>query len=266
MYGAILGDMAGSRFEFDRGGLTKEFEFLTGECSWTDDSVMTLAVAEALMEAGKDASAEEIRSACVKSMLKWGRKYPYAGYGGNFRLWLLCDDPRPYGSFGNGSAMRVSAAGWLYDSLERTRKVARATAEVSHDHPEGIKGAECTAAVIYLARTGSSKEEIAEYVKSEFGYDFSETLEEMRARHRMDESCQDALPKALRSFMDGVDFEDVVRNAISLGGDADTIGAIAGSMAEAFYEIPVALKGEAVQRVEDDMRAVLGQFDKTLKH
>ena len=161
MYGAILGDIIGSRFEFDRGGKTKDFELLTEEDKFTDDSVMTVAVAEALMDAGKEASVKEIEAACVRSMQKWGKAYPYAGYGGNFRRWLRERDPKPYGSYGNGSAMRVSAAGWLYDSLERTREVARATAIVSHNHPEGLKGAECTAAVIYMARTGASKEEIA---------------------------------------------------------------------------------------------------------
>lgn len=139
MYGAILGDIAGSRFEFDRPGWTKDFEFLTGDDRWTDDTVMTIAVAEALIGAGKDAQADDIRKAVIKSMQKWGRKYPYAGYGGRFSRWLRDKDPRAYGSWGNGSAMRVSAAGWLYDSMERTREVARATAEVTHNHPEGIK-------------------------------------------------------------------------------------------------------------------------------
>jgi type I restriction enzyme M protein len=265
MYGAILGDIVGSRFEFDRPGWTKDFEFLNGEDNWTDDTVMTIAIAEALLDAGNDADASGIEELCIKSMQKWGRKYPGAGYGGRFRGWLTAKDPKPYGSYGNGSAMRVSAAGWLYDSLERTREVARATANVTHNHPEGIKGAECTAAVIYMARTGASKEEIADYVVKEFGYDFSETLEEMRARHRMDESCQDALPKALRSFFDGESVEDTIRNAVSLGGDTDTIAAIAGAMAEGLYGMPVLYRGEVLLRVDGDMRAVLGRFDTALK-
>ena len=232
MYGAILGDIIGSRFEFDRGGWTKDFDLLTAEDKWTDDTVMTVAVAEALMNAGKDASVETIETECVKAMQKWGQRYPYAGYGGKFICWVGSKNPKPYGSYGNGSAMRVSAAGWLYDSIERTREVARATANVSHNHPEGLKGAECTAAVMYLSRTGASKKEIADYVVKEFGYDFSETLEEMRARHEHVETCQDSLPKALRSFIDGESYEDVVRNAVSLGGDTDTLAAIAGAMAE----------------------------------
>ncbi|MBQ6106126.1 MAG: ADP-ribosylglycohydrolase family protein [Lachnospiraceae bacterium] len=266
MYGAILGDIVGSRFEFDRGGKTKDFEFLTAENNWTDDSVMTVAVAEALMEAGKDATVPEIEAATVKAMQKWGRRYPYAGYGARFIGWVWADVPRPYGSYGNGSAMRVSAAGWLYDSLERTREAASATANVSHNHPEGLKGAECTAAVIWLGRTGATKDEIVDYVQSEFGYDWSETLEEMRARHRHDESCQDTLPKALRSFMDGRSYEDVVRNAVSLGGDTDTIAAVAGAMAEGFYGMPQTLKDLCLQRVEKDMRAVMERFDRVTGH
>ncbi len=260
MYGAILGDIIGSRFEFDKGGRTKDFELFTKEDNWTDDTVMTVAVAEALMNAGKEASVSETEKACVGSMQKWGQRYPGAGYGGSFIHWVHSSNPRPYGSYGNGSAMRVSAAGWLYDSLERTREVAKATANVSHNHPEGIKGAECTAAVIYLGRIGESKNEIMEYVIREFGYDFSETLEEMRARHRHDETCQDSLPKALRSFFDGESYEDVVRNAVSLGGDTDTIAAIAGSMAEAMYGIPNELIAKADSYLPREMKDIVDRF------
>ncbi len=264
MYGAILGDIVGSRFEFDRGDLSKEFEFITKEDHWTDDTVMTIAVAEALLEAGKDATLDQIEAACIRSMQKWGRKYPNAGYGSRFIYWLSAKDPKPYGSYGNGSAMRVSAAGWLYDSLERTREVARATANVSHNHPEGIKGAECTAAVIYLARNGSSLKEIEDYVIKEFGYDLSETLNQMRARHRHDESCMDSLPKALKSFLEGESYEDVVRNAISLGGDTDTIAAISGSMAEAYFGMPIQLKDECQKQLEKDMLIVMNRFGNNL--
>ena len=264
MYGAILGDIAGSRFEFDRGGWTKDFEFVTDECNWTDDTVMTVAVAEALLGTGLNASVSEIEDACTKAMQRWGRKYPHAGYGNRFIRWLAAEDPVAYGSYGNGSAMRVSAAGWLYESLERTREVARATANVSHNHPEGIKGAECTAAVIWLGRNGSTKDEIKDYVIKKFGYDFSETLEEMRARHRHDESCMDSLPKALRSFFDGESYEDVVRNAVSLGGDTDTIAAIAGAMAEGFYDMPAVLHGECMRFLEADMLDVIRDFEKTI--
>ena len=167
MYGAVFGDIIGSRFEFDRGGKTKDFDLFTKEDQCTDDSVMTIAFMEALMNAGKDADTETIKEECIKSMKKWGQKYPFAGYGGRFYGWVLSKDPKPYGSWGNGSAMRVSGAGYVYDTVERTREVAEATAEVTHNHPEGIKGAECTAAVMFLARTGKSKEEIKEYVVKE---------------------------------------------------------------------------------------------------
>ncbi len=265
MYGAILGDIIGSRFEFDAPGWTKDFELLAKECSWTDDSVMTVAIAEALMDAGRDATAAEMESACIRSMQKWGRRYPGAGYGTRFIGWLHADHPRAYNSYGNGSAMRVSAAGWLYDTLEKTRAAARATAIVSHDHPEGIKGAECTAAVIFLARTGAAKDEIRDYVDREFGYDLSESLEDMRKRHRHLESCMDALPKALRSFFDGDSYEDVVRNAVSLGGDTDTIAAIAGAMGEAFYGMPLLLSAECRNRIPEDMKQVLDRFDEALE-
>ncbi|MBR2562516.1 MAG: ADP-ribosylglycohydrolase family protein, partial [Eubacterium sp.] len=217
MYGAILGDIIGSRFEFDRGGKTKEFDLFTEESCWTDDTAMTVAVADALLKEGPDATVEKIEGHVRHSLRKWARKYPDAGYGGRFYHWLHTRGAGPYNSYGNGSAMRVSAAGWLYDSLERTREVARATAAVTHNHPEGIKGAECTAAVIYMGRTGSTKDEIREYVSREFGYDLSESLDELRERHEHVESCQDSMPKALVSFFEGESFEDVVRNAVSLG-------------------------------------------------
>ena len=260
MYGAIFGDIIGSRFEFDRGPWTKEFELFTKKSCWTDDSVMTIAVMEALMNAGKDATAEVIREECIKSMQKWGQKYPHAGYGARFIHWVHDTNPEPYNSWGNGSAMRVSGAGWIYDSVERTREVARATAEVSHNHPEGIKGAECTAAVMFLARTGVSKEDIKEYVIKEFGYDVSKTVDELRPLHRHDESCQDALPKALVSFFEGESYEDVVRNAVSLGGDTDTIAAIAGAMADAMYKVPVGIIAKGLPYLKEDMSDVCKAF------
>ena len=162
MYGAILGDIIGSPFEFDRGDRTKEFDLFSKGCDFTDDSVMAIAVGEALLAVGAEATVKEIEEAVITNMQDWGKRYPYAGYGGRFSHWLKEKSPKPYGSYGNGSAMRVSAAGWLYDSMERTREVAKATANVTHNHPEGIKGAEATASAIYMARNGSSKEEIKE--------------------------------------------------------------------------------------------------------
>lgn len=262
MYGAILGDVIGSRFEFDRGGKTKEFKLFTAEDSFTDDTAMTIAVGEGLLKAGKNAGIKDIKKAVIESMQDWGHRYPNAGYGGRFWGWLFNGrTPKPYNSYGNGSAMRVSAVGLLYDSLERTREVARATAEVTHNHPEGIKGAECTATVMYMGRTGSSKEEILDYISKEFGYDISESLDEMRMRHEHVESCMDSLPKALRAFLDGESYEDVVRNAVSLGGDTDTLAAIAGAMAEAFYGIPDEIIAEGRQFIPDDMQQVLRNFD-----
>ena len=262
MYGAILGDIIGSRFEFDRGGKTKEFELFTSEDSFTDDTAMTIAIGEALMKAGLAADTDSIEREVTSSMRAWAKRYPEAGYGGRFYKWLFWShNTQPYGSFGNGSAMRVSAAGLLYDTIERTREVAKSTAVVTHNHPEGIKGAECTAAVMFLARTGATKDEIKEYVVREFGYDISATVDELRPFHKHNETCMDALPKALVSFFDGESYEDVIRNAVSLGGDTDTIAAIAGAMAECYFDMPITLLGECLSKLEDDMREVVKQFD-----
>ncbi len=266
MYGAILGDIIGSRFEFDRGDHTKDFELFTRNNEYTDDTVMTVAVMEALEFAGVNADIDTIRKECIMSMKRWGQCYPYAGYGRRFFDWVLSKDSKPYNSYGNGSAMRVSGAGWLYDSIERTREVARATADITHNHPEGIKGAECTAAVMYLARTGKSKDEIKDYVVREFGYDVSRSVDELRPLHEHVESCMDSLPKALASFFEGDSYEDVVRNAISLGGDTDTIAAIAGAMADAMYGVPAELVAQGLKYLENDMLESLEGFSKLLKN
>ena len=174
-------------------------------------------------------------------------------------------NPMPYGSYGNGSAMRVSAAGWLYDSMERTREVARATANVTHNHPEGIKGAESTASAIYMARNGSSKEEIKTYIEREFHYDLSRTLDNIRTYYHHVESCQETVPEAIIAFLESKDFEDAIRNAVSLGGDTDTLGAITGSIAEAFYGIPAVLIAECKSRIDKGlMTDVLDEFDHVL--
>ena len=265
MYGAILGDIIGSPFEFDRGNKTKEFDLFTKGCDFTDDSVMTIAVGEALLAVGTEAAVKKIEEAVVTNMQDWGKRYPYAGYGGRFRYWLRESNSKPYGSYGNGSAMRVSAAGWLYDSLERTREVARATANVTHNHPEGIKGAEATASAIYMARNGFSKEEIKEYIEREFHYNLDRTLDEIRPGYHMDETCQRTVPEAIIAFLESKDFEDAIRNAVSLGGDTDTLGAITGSIAEAFYGIPAVLIAECRSRIDEGlMTDVLDEFDHTL--
>lgn len=260
MYGAIIGDMVGSPFEFDRGNKIKEFELFSSESEFTDDTVMTIAVAEALLEAGKAGRLDTIKALVVKSMQKWGKKYPYAGYGGRFRGWLQAENPQPYNSYGNGSAMRVSVAGWLYDSLERTREVARATAEVTHNHPEGIKGAEATAAAIFMARNGRTKAEIKQYIVEEFRYDLSKTCDEIRPGYYHVESCQGTVPEAITAFLEGKDFEDVIRTAVSLGGDCDTLTAIAGSIAEAYYGVPEEMKEEARRRLPGEFVEVLNSF------
>ena len=260
MYGAILGDIIGEPYEFDRGNKSKNFPLFSSRPAYTDDSVMTIAVAEALMNS-RGKKPEDIRRALVDSMREWGAAYPDAGYGGMFRWWLTAENPEPYGSFGNGSAMRVSPAGWLFDSLPETRAMARLTAEVTHNHPEGIKGAESVAAAIWLARHGSTKDEIRQYITREFGYDLSRTCDEIRPTYRHVESCQKTVPEAVTAFLEGNSFEDVIRTAVSLGGDCDTLTCIAGSIAEAFYGIPAALKEKCVSILPEDMRSVLVCFD-----
>lgn len=257
MYGAILGDIIGSPFEFDRGDKTKNFKLFSRRSHFTDDSVMTLAVCEALLKVGQDATVKEIENAVISSMQSWGRRYPHEGYGGYFRRLLTARHPEPYNSFGNGSAMRVSAAGWLYDSLEKTRAVAKATANVTHNHPEGIKGAEATASAIFMARNGSSKEEIKKYIENEFHYDLNRTLNEIRPSYHMDETCQKTVPEAIIAFLEAKDFEDAIRNAVSLGGDTDTLGAITGCIAEAYFGISETLISECRNRINKDMRDVV---------
>ena len=265
MYGALLGDMIGAPYEFDRGNKSKEFPLFCEHSRFTDDSVMTIAVAEALLDS-RFLDDDSIRAALIKSMRKWGKKYPDAGYGRKFLCWLREKDPKPYGSCGNGSAMRVSAAGWLFDTLEETREKARLTAEVTHDHPEGIKGAEATSGAIFLARTGRSKEEIRDYIVQEVGYDLSRTCDQIRPSYYHNESCQKTVPEAITAFLEGTDFEDVIRTAVSLGGDCDTLTCIAGSIAEAFYGVPAILKAECKRRLPEDMAYILGRFDISRKH
>ena len=189
MYGAILGDIIGSPYEFDLGDKTKDFPLFSKKSIFTDDTVMTIAVCEALLDC-KENPELSVSQRIIHSMQKWGRKYPHAGYGTMFSGWLEEEHPEPYGSYGNGSAMRVSAVGWLCANLETTRKIARLTAEVTHNHPEGIKGAEATASAIYLARNGSSKEDIKQYIVREYGYNLSRTCDEIRPSYHHVESCQ----------------------------------------------------------------------------
>ena len=260
MYGAILGDIIGSPYEFDRGEKTKEFDLFPAHARFTDDTVMTIAVAEALIGLGADADEEHVKANVVRFMRHWGRRYPRVGYGGLFHKWLVTDDPQPYGSFGNGAAMRVSSVGWLYDSLSRTREVARWTAEVTHNHPEGVKGAETVASAIYLGRMGHSKEEIKDYITQEFGYDLTRTLDEIRPTYSMDATCPGSVPEAITAFLESTDVIDAIRNAVSLGGDTDTTACIAGSIAEAFYGCPDELREVCESHLPNRMIAILRHF------
>ena len=257
MIGAILGDIIGSPYEFDMGNKTKDFPLFSANSTFTDDTVMTVAVAAAFLYMDDDADSTFVMQEVTKWMQYFGSRYPYAGYGGMFRRWLIAKDPKPYGSFGNGSAMRVSSVAWLFNDLATVRRMARLSAEVTHNHPEGIKGAEATASAIFLARTGYTKAEIKEYIETEFHYDLSRACDEIRPGYHHVESCQETVPEAITAFLEGESFEDVVRTAVSLGGDCDTLTCIAGSIAEGFYGIPEELKEECRNRLPADLLAVL---------
>lgn len=265
MIGAILGDIIGSPYEFDLGNKTKDFPLFSERSQFTDDTVMTLAVARAFMDAGPDADDETIRRHMIRSMRELAKRYPHAGYGGRFRWWLTAPDPQPYNSWGNGSAMRVSSAAWLFHDPTSVLRAAKLSAEVTHNHPEGIKGAQATAAAIYLAKTGHSKTAIRQYIAETFGYDLSRTCDEIRPTYYHVESCQETVPEAITAFLEGEDFEDVIRTAVSLGGDCDTLTAIAGSIAEGFYGIPKDLAKECMNRLPTDLREVVEQFQRAKK-
>jgi ADP-ribosylglycohydrolase len=262
VYGAILGDIIGSTHEFDRGPWTRDFELFEQDSTYTDDTIMTLAIARALELVGPDASEEDVKTACVKMMQMYGAAYPNCGYGANFFHWIFSDNPQPYNSCGNGSAMRVSPAGWLYEDLDRTREVARWTAEVTHNHPEGVKGAECIAMAIWMARHGCSKVEIITHAVEEFDYDLSTSVDEYILNHLHNETCQDSVPKALVAFYEGDSFEEVIRNAVAMGGDTDTIAAIAGSMAEAKYGVPEDLINKGIGNMPNFLQYLVCQVEK----
>ena len=258
MLGAIIGDIAGSRFEW-RNIKTKEFELLLrGRCSPTDDSVMSLAVAQAILDCEGDYS--RLGTHAVKRMQEFGRSYPDAGYGGKFYNWIYSNDPQPYNSWGNGAAMRVSACGFAARTLDEAMMLAKTVTEVTHNHPEGIKGAQATAAAIFLAKSGKSIPEIKEYICANF-YDIDFSLDEIRGEYRFDVSCQGSVPQALEAFFESADYEDTIRNAISIGGDSDTIAAIAGGIAEAYYGIPADLRAQAVSFLDADLLEPLTRFE-----
>ena len=278
MLGAIIGDVVGSVYEWNN-IKTKEFPFFREDCFFTDDTVMTCAVAEAIMNGGQ-------KDNFIDAMKKYGRMYPNADYGARFNRWLMTDNRDPYNSFGNGSAMRVSPCAWFVDATTEelpaeVKRLAQLSSEVTHNHPEGIKGAMATADAIYMCRyffggyasdkgklnsvnPEEIKRRIKEHIEKEYGYDLSKTLDEIRPTYRFNETCQDTVPQAIVAFLESTDFEDAIRNAISLGGDSDTLAAITGSIAEAAYGIPEWIKDKAYSYLDEPLKEVLRRWEETV--
>ena len=261
MLGAIIGDIVGSRFEFDN-IKTKDFEFFHPQCSVTDDSVLTAAVAKAILERCND--ADHLSQLTVKYMQEIGGSYPECLYGGMFRKWLKADDPQPYNSFGNGAAMRVSPCGFAAESLQQAIDLSRAVTRVTHNHPEGIKGAEATAVAIYLAKIGSTIPQIRRCIH-EYYYPLNFTLDEIREAYSFNESCQQTVPQAIEAFLESTSFEDAIRNAVSIGGDSDTLAAITGSIAEAYYGVPAEIKKQAMSYIPEPLADILFKFQETFQ-
>ena len=251
MLGAIAGDIIGSVHEY-RLMKSTDFPLFAPESTFTDDTVLTIAVADCILH-DKD---------YAKTFKEYGRRYPHAGYGGMFRNWLMAPDSAPYNSFGNGSAMRVSPVGFAYRTIDKVLREAQRSAEVTHNHPEGIKGAQAIASAIFLGRTGKKKKEIRGYLEGRFGYDLSRTLDEIRPSYYFDETCQGSVPEAIIAFLESTDYEDTVRKAVSLGGDADTLACMAGGIAQAFYKkIPDNLINQTRQILDEDLLAIVDEFD-----
>ncbi len=268
MLGAIIGDIVGSRFEFNN-HKSKDFELFVCQSFVTDDSIMTLAVGKALMEAVKawpsghakrDARFyRRLSDLTVRYMQEIGRFYPDCGYGGRFHGWIFSDQPRPYDSYGNGAAMRVSPVGYYAQTAEELRELSKAVTAVTHDHPEGIKGAEATAMAILLARSGQSKGEIQAFIEGHY-YPLDFTIDAIRPFYRFNESCQETVPQAIQCFLESISFEDAIRIAVSLGGDSDTLAAITGSIAQAFYGIPAGLETRALSYLDGRLRALYDEW------
>ncbi len=249
MIGAIVGDIVGSIYEFDN-IKTKDFELFNKDCMFTDDTVMTVAVHKALKVWNRQGDVENYKNILIDVMHDYGNRYEDCGFGGRFLTWILQKRRTPYRSYGNGSAMRVSPVAWFADTLGEVQTLAKATAEITHNHPEGIKGALATAEAIYLARIGLSKEEIKRHITKNY-YKIDFTLDEIRFQYQFDESCQGTVPQAMQSFFESESFEDCIRNAVSIGGDSDTVAAIAGSIAEAYYGVDEDIKGTALSFLDD---------------
>lgn len=261
MIGAIIGDITGSIYEFDN-IKTTSFPLCDERCFFTDDTVMTIAVAEALVAGGRDESKTE--KAMSKTMLKYGKIYPDAGYGDHFSYWLSNGNAEAYNSFGNGSAMRVSPVAWYFHSLEKVEKFAEISAKVTHNHPEGIRGAKAVAAAIFLARSGRAKDYIKRYLELKYKYEFTKSLEEIRPSYSFDETCQGTVGVAFQVFFESESFEDCLRKAISMGGDSDTLAAISCSIAEGYYPIPPELKSYAIKKLDKKLATVLKSWDEDL--
>ena len=257
MLGAIIGDIVGSRFEWNN-HRDKDFEFLTYKCFPTDDSIMSLAIAQAILVSKPDHS--DLFKNAVDCMQNVGRNYPNCGYGGSFYGWIFSDMPKPYNSFGNGAAMRVSAAGFAANSMEEAKTLSRLVTEVTHNHPEGIKGAEATTIAIYLAKTGHNILEIRDYIDKNY-YPMNFTLDEIRGTYQFNKTCQDTVPQALQAFFESTGFEDAIRNAISIGGDSDTVAAICGGVAEAYYGIPTDIRKHALTFLDQRLMKLLVLFE-----
>ena len=262
MWGAIIGDVVGSVYEFNN-CRRKDFPLFDLKCRATDDSVMTLAVAEALAEAGEAGDAA-LAARTIEIMQSLAKKYP-SGYGISFFAWLLEDDPKPYGSWGNGAAMRISPVGEYARNEDEVRRLSRAVTAISHNHPEGLKGAECVAMCIYLAKNGASKEQLFTRARGYYPEIGSYTCEQLSKTYEFNESCQGTVPQALTCFFEGEDFEDTIRNAIFIGGDSDTIGAIAGGVAEAFFGIPQTILKDVQLYLDDDLQHRIEAADAKIK-
>ena len=258
MIGSIIGDIVGSVYEFTPNNIkTKQFEFFNPNGSYTDDSILTFATADWLLHGGEVAHYYS----------KYGEKYPWpmGGYGGGFKLWLVRSirhqDYRPYNSCGNGSAMRVGPVGWAFDTIEEILAKAKESAECTHNHPEGIKGAQATALAIMMARHGCDKNEIRSEIEKRFEYDLQFTCEQIRPSYTWGGTCQDSVPQAIVAFLDGEDYEDSIRNAISIGGDSDTIGCITGSIAEAYFGVPADLRNSAMNYLPEEFQSIISEFE-----
>ena len=254
--GAITGDIVGSVYEWNN-IKTKDFPFFSSKCFPTDDSIMTHAIAKALLEC--NGSYVELSQKAIDNMRLLGSLYPNAGYGGRFSSWLKALEPKPYNSFGNGSAMRVSAVCYAAASIEQVKELSYKVTSVTHNHVEGIKGAEATAVAIYMALQGSSIQEIKDVIIKDY-YPMDVTLDEIRATYRFNETCQNTVPQALEAFFESTGFEDAIRNAISIGGDSDTLAAITGSVAGAYYGVPEEIKARALSFLDNTQKDIYFSF------